>query len=372
MFTKQRKLLFVLLAVLLVAVIAACGKKEETSANGEKSAVNETKVEEKGNDLEAALLKTMDIASYNFSAGLSLDEINIPDSLSGDPAAQAQAQAIMSMIQNSTLNVTGSYQADPMRLEMDVNVEVKGDMSLSLNIPIIMTEDVMWFKIPNTPFFPVGPYADKFVEINMKELAETQGAQMPELDIDLQRKLGQDMMAIVIKHFNDKDNFKEISASETSLPADLNPEKVVKFSITNDNLEDTVKTVIENIAPEVIELMLQNEEYRNTLQLTVQDLEEAKTELAAFDRAELQSGLDQMKEELTINDISLIGAIKDGYLAHQQIKVNADVKSDGETVKIGFTIWGQYDNINDKVNFKHEIPTDAVSLEELFGNMQGM
>ncbi|GGG26346.1 DUF6612 family protein [Paenibacillus abyssi] len=344
MFNKSNmKWLMMLMAALMV--LAGCSSEPPKEA------------------VQTALSKTMDLQSYTFTAALDLDEINLPEELlNADP----QAGAILNMLKDATLSVTGAYEADPMRMEMTADIALQGDMSFNLSIPMIMTEDKMWVKVPSIPMLPLEGLSGKFVEIDMKQLAEQEGMEIPNLDMDTQRKMVQDMMTVILKHFDEETYYSELKAEEVpGLPSELKPDQIVKFAVTEDNFEQTVKTIVEKVAPELIDLLIENDQYRQTLQLTPEDLEQAKQELAGNDSAELQQQLDELKEEMKINELSLTGAIKDDYLVYQELKGNVDIIQEGQTANIGMSLKSQYSNINEPVEFQIEIPTDAISLDEL-------
>ncbi|XEC94941.1 hypothetical protein AB6A23_27340 [Paenibacillus tarimensis] len=347
MLLKHVKLARLVMLLVLAVAIAGCSNSKPP-----KEAV------------QSALLNTMNLQSYTFATTLELEEIELPQQLaeSQDP----QVQAMIGMLKNASLTADGVYQADPMRMEMNLDLVLKGDLSFTVSVPIIAEQDKLWIKIPDIPMLPLEGLSGQYIELDLKQLAEQQGVDLPASDLDGQRQMVQDMMGIILKHFDGKQFFSETKASEAEgLPSDVKPDQIVKFSITQDQLDQVATTAVEQIAPEIIDLLLNNEQYRQSLQLSAEQLEEAKRELENTGSEELKAGLEKFKEQVNINDLSLIGAIKDNYLVYQLLKLNVDITDQGQTSTIGLKLKSQYGNINEKVEFKQPIPTEAITIDQL-------
>ncbi|WP_314002349.1 hypothetical protein [uncultured Paenibacillus sp.] len=346
----KRLMQAVLLILAVSVVLAGC-----SSAKAPKEAI------------QAAFAKSMEMNSYTFTSALSIDKLELPPAL-----LEGMDPAMADMVKNATLNIDGVYQADPMQMEMTLKLDLKGDMAFSLNVPIVMTQDKIWVKIPQIPGFPLGDAAGKFMEIDMKELAAEEGVEIPTLDIDKQRKMTEDMAGIFFKQFDEKTYFSEVKKDEVAgLPEDVKPDQVVKFNVTQETFEPMVMTIVDKVAPEIIDLLLNNEDYRKTFQLEKADLEQAKKELAEGDRSELRKGLDEFKKNAKVNELSLTTAIVDELPVYQVAKADLDFTQEGETAKAGLTFTTLYSNINEKVEFPIGIPKDAMSMEELMGTFTG-
>jgi hypothetical protein len=342
--TNKRMTPWLLLVAAVLIVLAGC-----SNAKPPKEAV------------QTALTKSIEMKSYTFNGSLALDELSIPPEL-----LQGQDPSMVDMIKKSSITVNGVYQADPMQLEMTMDVDLKGDLAFKLSVPMVMTQDKLWVKVPTIPGVPLGDLAGKFVEIDMKKLAEEQGVQVPNFNVNDQRKMTEDMSGIALKHFDEKEYFTELKAKDVpDLPQDLKPDQIVKFAVTQNNFEKTVLTVVDKVAPEIIDLLLNNEQYRNSLQLTKEELEKTKKDLSEGDRSELRKQIDEFKKDVKVNELSLISAIKDSFVVYQQGKANVDFTQDGQTVKVGLNVKGQYANINEKVAFKIGIPKDAVPMDQV-------
>jgi len=339
---------FKLIALILTALVVLAGC---SSAKPPKEAI------------ENALGQSMEMKSYAFKGSLAIDELELPAEM-----LEGMDPGMLDMVKNASLNVTGAYQEDPMKMEMTLDLALKGDMAFNLHVPMVITQDKMWVKIPDIPMLPLGEASGKFIEIDMKQLAEEQGVEMPEIDINQQRKMVEDMSGILFKHFEEKDYFAEVKKDEmTSLPTDVKPDQIVKFFVTQETFEPMVMTLVDKVAPEVIDLLLANQDYMDSMQLTKEDLETAKEELAAGDRGELRDALDEFKKAVKVNELSMTTAIEGDLPVYQEAKVNLDVTEEGQTAKVGLTVTSQYTNINKDVTFEVEIPEDTMTIEELMG-----
>src|SRR5690606_9660938 len=111
---------------------------------------------------------------------------------------------------------------------------------------------------------------------------------IPTMDIGKSQQLGNDILEIVFKHVEEETYLTSVAVKDAGLPADVtNVDQVIQFNMDKAQIEPFVKTIVEKIAPELIELLSSNEEYRNMLQLKPEDLEEAKKGLAEVKDGEI-------------------------------------------------------------------------------------
>lgn len=340
---KVQKIAVLLLAVILV-VIAGC-----SSVKPPKEA------------LQAAMTKINEADSYAVKMSFGLDELEIPQ----DAAVQADAAAaaaIVSMIKDATITVDAVYRKDPLRTDMNMVIILPGDMEMKLTVPMIMTEETLYMKIPQIPMLPLPEtITGKFIKIDLKELTGQQGA--AEIDIASQQKLGKELGEVLLKHFDEKTYFSEPKAEDAGLPADLKADQVVAFEINESNYPQTVETVINKVLPEVLGTLLANEESIKSLQLDKADIEKFKTDLEA-NKADI---LDMLKNDVKVNMLKVTAAIQDGYLSYQEGKVNVEAtdKDSGQKMKLGLHYDVSYSDFNKAPTFENEIPTDAITLDEL-------
>lgn len=338
-----QKIAVLLLAVIMV-VIAGC-----SSGKPPKEA------------LQAAMTKISEADSYTVKMTFGLDELEIPEdaALQGDAAASA---AIVSMIKDATITVDAVYQKDPMRTDLNMEIVLPGDMEMKLTVPMILSEETLYVKVPQIPMLPLPEtITGKFIKIDLKELAKQQGA--GEIDMAEQQKLGKELGAVLLKHFDEKTYFSEPKAEDAGLPAGLKSEQVIAFEINDGNYDKTVETVINQVLPEVLDVLIANGESLKSLQLKKADIEKFKTDLET-NKAEL---LDTLKKDVKVNSLKVTAAISDGYLSYQAGKINIEAsdKESGQKMKLGLHYDVTYSDMNKAPKFENEIPTDAITLDEL-------
>lgn len=316
--------------------------------------------------LQDALTKSAQIQSYAFSGSLKLEELDIP---AGD-AAEEEAQIGLELLKNAEISWNGAYRADPMLTEINLNVSVKGDLEMSFTLPIVMNQEKMWIKVPDIPMFPLPPdIVGKFVELDLKELAEEQDASLaplPQTNVAVLQKLGNELMDIVFRHVDEKTYLSTVTKKEAGLPDSADAKNVVRFRVTKEQIKPFLQTFIENIAPEAIEL-LSKEEYRNALQLTQEELDEAKKQLESFNKDEFEKGMAAFDQNVEAFDVTAnLGVNGDGYVSYTDIRVRiAGRDGTGQTGKIGLKLVTEQTDINKDVAFEHGVPEEVLTVEEL-------
>ncbi|RCW41182.1 hypothetical protein [Paenibacillus prosopidis] len=340
---KMQNLAVILLTVLLV-VIAGC-----SSGKPPKEA------------LQAAMTKMAEADSYTVKMSFGLDELELtPDAAMQEDAAAAAA--MIGMLKDATITVDAIYQKDPLRTDMNVEIVIPGDMEMKLTVPMIMTEETLYVKVPQIPMLPLPEtVTGKFIKIDLKELAEQQGGAT--LDIAAQQKLGKELGAVLLKHFDEKTYFSEPKAADAGLPEELKADQIIAFEINESNYAKTVETVINQVLPELIDVLLANEESMKSLQLEKADIEKMKSELET-NKADI---VDVLKNNVKVNTMKVTCAIQDGYLVYEegQVNVEATDKESGQKMKLGLHFDVSYAEIGKAPKFENEIPTDAITLDQL-------
>lgn len=323
--------------------------------------------------LLAATLKTMEATSYKMSTTLQLDELELPES--PELEAGMSTAAIAGMIKDATIKADAVYSKDPMRIDMNMEIILPGMMDMKLEVPMIITDKVIYVKIPNIPMLGIPEtIADKYVQIDVEELeamAEEQGTEL-NMEVADQQKLVQELSAALLKHFDEKTYFSELKAKDAGLPEGMKADQVVKFAVSEENYAQTVETLVNKALPELLDVMLSNESFLEYAQLEKADLEQAKADLET-NKTEI---LNVLQNNLKFNVLELTGAISDDHLVYQAAKVGLEVKEEesGLVTKIGLSMTTEYSELNEKVTFE-PVPTDALTMDqltELFGGMPEM
>ncbi len=295
----------------------------------------------------------------------------------------SEAAAVVNMLKSAELSWTGGYRADPMLMEVNLQLALKGDLAITFNIPIVMTEKKVWVKIPNIPMLPIPEdIVGKFVELDLQELAEQAGQSMPTTDIATSQKLVNDVTEILFKHIEEENYLTEVKAKDAGLPEEVEANQVVQFHMDQSQIEPLVNIIVEKIAPEVIDLLSNNQEYRDMLQLKQEDLDTAKKDLSELKDGDISDALAEMKKELKSLDIkSNIGINKKEYPVYTDATISAAIESEELTGSVGIKVVSQMTGINEEPKFENSEPSgdQVVTLEELqeqmgglFGGMEGM
>jgi hypothetical protein len=313
--------------------------------------------------LQSSMTKSADIKSYSFQGSMKVEDLKIP----AQGADAASAGMIMNMLKSADVSWTGAYKADPMQMELKLSVALKGDMSINVNVPLIMTKDKIWIKIPNTPFFPIPQnLQNKFVELDLKKLAAESGQPVPNIDPGKSQKMANDVFGIVFKNVDEKQYLSDVKAKDAGLPEEADVKQVVQFKLTKDQVEPFVKTVIEKIAPEIIDLFSKNEEYRNMLQLKPADLDQAKKDLEKAKGQDLSKSMAEFKKTVkSLEVIANIGIDKQDYPTYSDIHVKTDFDVAGQTGSAAFKAISELKDINKDVKLEYPGgPKDAVSMDQ--------
>ncbi|ASA25071.1 hypothetical protein [Paenibacillus donghaensis] len=323
--------------------------------------------------LQPAVSKVAEMSSYEMKSKLVINDLTI-DVPTGEAAAGmgASATQAMSMMRGAEISVDGVYQAEPMQTEATLVLNLKGDMAMTFTIPMVMTKEKIYVKVPNIPMLPIPQtLIGKFIELDLKELAEQSGTEFnPEvLDTQKAQKLSNEIMGTLLGEYDAEKYFNNIKPKDANLPEGVKAEQVVQFQVTNENVKEAITILINNALPKIIDV-LGKEEYKELLQIDQADLDQAKEELqTGTSREELDKALVDLDKYLTVNQFYINTAIdKDEFPVYQDFMMDIKATPEDEgSVALSITGSNQYSNINKKPEFKIGIPTgdNVVTLEEL-------
>lgn len=339
---------------IMALTVAGCGSKEAT--------VQET--------LSESVEASMNMESYRYEADIDFDVALADDQ---DP----MASMVLSMINEAKFGIHGVVHQKPEpKAEMILDITIPGDMAMNITIPMIVDENQMWLKVPNIPMFIPQTIAGKYIQLDFEQLAEMSGEEAPSfnLDVQSQQKLSLELTDIINEHYAEGDYFQFVSADDIDLPVEA--KQIVQLNITEDNLEAAVKTFVEKVLPDAIEV-LSKPEYTETLQIPVDELNEMKQQLDN-NTEQVNEQIAKLKEQLQINELSLTMALDDEkYIIHQALHADVVVKSEEENTPIkldyGMTLY----DINKDPEFELEIPaeSDVIPMDEwmeMFGGVPTM
>ncbi|KAA9004657.1 hypothetical protein F4V43_10790 [Paenibacillus spiritus] len=332
-------------------VLPGCGKKEEPKEALQQSAS-----------------KVAAMESYGLTSKLVINNLTIDT-----PNEDADMTQVLSMLKNAELSVTGVYQAKPMQTEMTMVLNLKGDMAMSFTVPMVMTTEKMFVKIPSIPFLPLPEtVVGKFLELDLKELAEQEGAEFNPATMDTKKtqELSNEVMTTLLDQYDQKKYFKDISVKDANLPEGVDARQVVQFQVTNDNVKEAITILVNDALPKIIDI-LSKEEYRNMLQIDQKDLDQAKSEIQSGEtRSELDKGLADLHKYLTVNKFVVNTAIdKKDYPVYQDVDMDINMNNPDDNTKIGLSMKASnhYSKINEKPVFQYGIPSgdEVITQDQL-------
>lgn len=318
--------------------------------------------------LQQAFTKAENIQSAKFEGSIKLN-LDIPASAFDDPSELMT----LNLINNAELTFRGTTQLDPMMTELFLTAHLKGDLSMDLTVPILMTEDKVWVKIPNTPFFPLpAELIDKYLEIDFNELSQLAGEEIA-LNTDFQEQyleLGAEIADIFFGAFDEDQYFTKLGKNDPDYPSDADVSQVLKFELTNDNLRPFLESLIE-VMPELLDKLAQFDDAG----LTQAEIDELREELKSG-KEEIESSLDELEQALDIKEATIITGIdKGGYVTYMSANVDLGIDVEGEKGSIGFEVVTKQSDINAK-NQKFELSepksNDVIKLEELLSSFMMM
>lgn len=341
-------------------VLSGCGSNAASPA---------AKVEETPKALlKSSVTSTMAATSYQMDSNFTLNELTVK--VPPTSADTASVDQVVSMLKGAEFNMKTIYQGDPMQTEMNLEVKLKGDMEMTIKLPIVMTKEKMYVKVPNIALLPLPEnLVGKFIELDLKELAAEQGAEFNEamLDPKKSQKLSADLSAAVLDSFDEATYFKKVAVGDAGLPEGVTAEEVVRFEVTNDNVKDAITTLVNVALPKVIET-LDTPEYREMLGMTEQELKDAKSELSTTDNEQMSKDLDELKNYLTVNTFQLDTALnEDNFPIFQKMTLDVDFQDTESNTSGTVSMVGSstYSKVNEAQTFEVGIPTDTVTLDEL-------
>ncbi|MBW4085166.1 hypothetical protein [Paenibacillus sp. S150] len=321
--------------------------------------------------LKSAAVKATALNSYEMKSKLVINNLTIDAPASGE--SDATAAQVLSMLKNADVTIDGVYQAEPMQTELTLVLNLKGDMTMSFTIPMVITAEKVYVKVPSIPFLPLPEtVVGKFIELDLKELAEQEGTEWNPAAVDTQKmqKLFNEVLSTLMGEYDEETYFEDIKPKDAALPEGVEAEQVVQFKVTDDNVKEALTILVNNALPKIIDI-LGKQEYKEMLNIDAADLAKAKEELQSSDsRAEFDKGLADLGTYLTINQFYLNTAInKDDYPVYQDLLMDIKVNDpdNGENVSLSVTASNQYSKINEEQTFIIGIPQgeDVITLDEL-------
>ncbi|MCG7336871.1 S-layer homology domain-containing protein [Sporosarcina sp. ACRSM] len=310
--------------------------------------------------LKKAYANEQTIDAYEFDGNVKFG-LTLPETLNSPETGM-----IMDMLKDIKIDVTGAYQKDPMMLEANVALTLSGDMQTTISMPIVMTEDTMWFKLPNTPLAPLPEeLVGKYIEFDLKELQELEGQPAGSLDIDLQTELALAINQLFVDQFAD-DFYNAVESDALTVPNEIDVKQVVKFELTNESLQPFVERLMTGFLPQFFELV-QDPQYMDALGLTIEDIQAAQEGIKEIS-ANIEEIVQQINQVVSINTFEQYVVIdQNDFIAYDLMNLDLDITVDEETFGIKISSTQSKSNINGNVPFAIGIPNaaDVITSDEL-------
>ncbi|MFC7686325.1 hypothetical protein [Ureibacillus sp. GCM10028918] len=343
--TRVVSVLFALLLILALPFQQANAASSNGVTEGSEATITELLKEVYENEQE--------LDSYKFEGNINLGLI-LPETDEVDP----ELAMIFDLLKDIQIDISGAYKKDPMQLEANIDLTLKGDIQTTFTMPMVMTQEKMWIKLPDSPLLPLPEeMKGKFIEYDLLELAELSGQPATALDYDLQMKLNSDIMNLVVELFG-KDFYKEVDPSTVTIPEGVVADKVIKFELTNETIKPFIDTVLNDMLPKFVEL-LDNPEYLETLGITAEDVKLLKEAYATQEEINVDEVVAEFNKFLKINQLDEIIVItEDNYISYDKGTIDVTViVEEEEAFTLKLSSIQSKSNVNEEFDFSIGIPS---------------
>lgn len=323
--------------------------------------------------LKEGFAKNEDLNSYTFKTELILN-LDLPQSvMAADPTFSTYYQSLKDV----KILLDGSYKKSEERFEMTLSAELKGDLSMTLNVPIIIKGEKAWIKAPNIPFLPLPEQMiGKYVFFDLKELSKQEGLKEKEKSKqeDAAKKFNEEIAALFLKEYDEKTYFKVLKKDNADIPDKMDIDEIVRMSVNDKNLESFAVTTVEKVAPKVIEFyekFLKDSSISNAEDM---GLKEAKEEIAKTKPEDVKKGIAEFHKKGKLDQFNVdFGMNDDKYIIFERVNTVIQVKdtTTNSWSKIGVKATQSISDINKDVKFKYGIPAakDIITLQELVNTL---
>ncbi|SOC23476.1 S-layer family protein [Ureibacillus xyleni] len=319
----------------------------------EEPAVEEEKAEATDNTM-AELLKEvyaneLALNSYEFDGSMNLG-LKFSKSLTSTP----EDAAIFKMFEDIKVDIKGAYQKDPMKMEMTMDLTLQGEVETKFSIPMIMTEEKIWVKLPQSPLLQLPEELNgKFIELDFNELTQLSGQPSVSMDLALQTEFTKAIYDIFFDEFSKY--YEEVDQKSVAIPADIKVDKVLKFELSNEDLKPVIETLFNKVLPKFLEL-LENPEYVKALGFKAEDIAMVKEGLASAD-VSIGEVAGEINNFVDINELSEYIAIhEDQYIGYDKFNLDIAITMEGESLGLKLSYNLGKSKVNEAVNFKIGTP----------------
>lgn len=343
---KKTRLASVLLALLLILALPFSQANAASSKDVTDSSQSLIDL------LKEVYANEQNLDSYKFDGNINLGLI-LPETEEVEP----EVAVVFEMLKDIQIDISGAYKKDPMQLEATIDLTLKGDIETKLSIPLVMTQEKMWIKLPQSPLLPLPEeLKGKFIEFDLSELAELSGEPATALDYELQTKMNSDIMNLFVELLG-KDFYKEVDPSTVEIPEGIEADKVIKFELTNETIKPFIEILFNDMLPKFVEL-LEKPEYVEALGLTAEDVKLLKESLSS-EEINVDEVVAEFNKFLKINKLEEIIVItEDNYISYDEGTIDFTILvEEKEAFTLKLSSVQTKSNVNEKFDFTIGIPS---------------
>ncbi|GIP39247.1 hypothetical protein J31TS4_25270 [Paenibacillus sp. J31TS4] len=302
----MKKRWLVVLFIISIIAVAGCGKKSATD------------------HLKTGFTKMATADSYEFEGTLGV-KFDAKEMEKSNPEMALASQ----MLNGFEIKYHGSYNKKTKQQMVTLDVSLKGDMSINLQIPFILDDKNMYIKVPQIPFVPIPKdVVGKYVHLTPEDLKEFDENAPNSFNLDpaKQEDLLKQVGQVLEKHYKDDKYLTVVDEGKPDGVANL-----VQYNVNNENLQEEATKLAKNVLPEVLQI-LAKPEFKDATGITEENVKEYNDSLKDFDK-----GFTEFQKTGKLNEAkSLIGTNKGGFLNY--FKQTIDLSVDDAKTKTKFNV----------------------------------
>lgn len=265
-------------------------------------------------------------------------------------AIPAEAKVLTQVFNDAEITYDGEYDKKQMYQKINMKIITHGDVSLEINIPMIIKGNVSYLKVPSASYLPLPKeLAGKYIKDTVNGL-DLNIPNSPEL----LNKFSTEVGSLINEHY--ADNFIQ---SDEAKPEDV--KNLTEFEITDTMLDKEVTELVSNVLPKYLDL-LSKPEYASLKGPKPNEILSYKEKLKTF-----PDQYQSIRKNFKVNELKLLlGSDDAGRLNYYKQRVDVTITNE----QIGSLVAAIDMDLKAK-NFGKSIEVsvpddkDTISMEEL-------
>jgi len=313
-------------------------------------------------DVVDAMENLINSSSYTFQSNANL-HVTVPDQMMNQEVAPLAA-----IVDNVDVSIEGIYVKDPQQYELDMNIQTTGDVGFNFHLPVIITKDKLWVKIPSNyaGMFGMNGVGNKFYEIDLEDGETMAGLEMTPADA---QKLGLQIARIFVDEYNGT-LLKSVNTKEAGLDG-TDVQNLTRLSVANKDIEQVMTIGARKVSPRLLEL-LTSAEWKDKVDLSESDIADFKENTDVTDE-EIEKAASEFDDYIHINNFtSDIGTNKKNEIVYATFSMDVDIvdsnltdyEKDKSTGNIIINSTTTFNNFGEKPVFKFGIPNEEDIVRE--------